>query len=111
MCVCVCVRERERERERGSMCVCIVHIVMLELLLMCALCVSFCSITHSIHHLDVHHVCYVMFAQSFEPGDRRFTNIHYYSIREKNLKQEWLLVLKQGPTHKRLKNKNKNAIY
>ena len=47
--VCVCVHAHVH--------VCILHKVMLELLLMCMLCVSFCQIADNIFHLDIHYLC------------------------------------------------------
>ena len=35
---------------------------MLEALLMCTLCVSFCQIAGNNFYLDVHYVCYVFFS-------------------------------------------------
>ena len=39
---------------------------MLEPLLMCTLCVSFCEMVDNISHIDTHYVCYIKFVQRLE---------------------------------------------
>ena len=52
-CVCVCVHSCVHLAHSEM------HIVMLESLLMCTLCVSFCSTADNIFPLNAHYVCYV----------------------------------------------------
>ena len=54
---CVCACACARMCVHVCTCVCVLHIVMLEALLRCTFCVSFCKISNNFLHLDVHYMC------------------------------------------------------
>ena len=51
VCVCACMHACV------CVCVCVCCTVMLEALLRCTFCVSFCKISNNFLHLDVHYMC------------------------------------------------------